>query len=474
MTHPADPHNPDRPEEQPRRAVELDGSTGAPEMLRVFGLMDDGDMGAAANLLADLHPSDVADLLEMADEDRREEMVALLRPVFDAEILTYLPLDLREEVVERLEPKALAAAMAELDTDDAVDVIQDLEAEAQAEILANLPPETRALVEEGLTYPEYSAGRLMGREFVSVPEFWTVGGLLDYLRAAATQDESDLPEEFYDIFIVDPMHRVVGSVPLSRVLRARRGVKLNEILHEDIHRIPVTMDQEEVARLFRNYGLVSAPVVDKGGRLLGVITVDDVVDVIEEEAEADLLALGGVGEDDLYRAVWDTARSRFRWLAVNVVTALFAASVIDLFADTIAHIVALAVLMPIVASMGGNAGTQTLTVAVRALATKELTSSNAARVISKEVLVGLLNGLALATIVGTIAYIWFGNGLIGMVIGCAMVVNLFCAGLFGALIPFLLDRMKIDPAVASSVFLTTVTDVVGFLSFLGLATLVLL
>lgn len=440
----------------------------------VEALLAADERDAAAAALAALHPSDIADLLEQADDDRRDLLIALLRPDFDGEILAYLSVDLREEVMERLEPKALAAAVAELDTDDAVDVIQDLDEEAQLSILSNLPPEARALVEEGLTYPEYSAGRLMGRALVSVPEFWTVGGLLDYLRAAATADDSHLPEEFYDIFIVDPMHRVVGSVPLSRVLRARRGIKLNEILHQDIHRIPVTMDQEEVARLFRNYGLVSAPVVDRADRLVGVITVDDVVDVIEEEAEADLLAMGGVGEDDLYRAVLSTARSRFRWLAVNVVTALIAATVINQFSGTIAQVVALASLMPIVASMGGNAGTQALTVAVRALATKELTSANAARVIGKEVLVGLLNGLALAGIVGGIAYAWFGNPLIGIVIAGAMIINLLCAGLCGGLIPFLLDRIRVDPAVASGVFLTMVTDVVGFLSFLGLATLILL
>jgi len=473
MMSPADRPPSDRPHGEPRHVIVDDGDAGENERLAVIALMEAGDMQGAARLLADLHPSDVADLLEQADAERRDELVALLRPSFDAEILAYLSVDLREEVVEQLEPKALAAAVAELDTDDAVDVIQDLDEEAQAEILANLPPEARALVEEGLTYPEFSAGRLMGREFVSVPEFWTVGGLLDYLRAAATSDDSHVPEQFYDIFIVDPMHRVVGSVPLSRVLRARRGVKLNEILHEDIHRIPATMDQEEVARLFRNYGLVSAPVVDKSGRLLGVITVDDVVDVIEEEAEADMLAMGGVGEDDFYRAVLGTARSRFRWLAVNVVTALLAAAVINLFSVTISHLVALAVLMPIVASMGGNAGTQTLTVAVRALATKELTPANATRVIGKEMLVGLLNGGALAVIIGLIAYAWFGQPLLGVVIACAMVVNLFCAGLFGALIPFALDRMRIDPAVASGVFLTTVTDVVGFLAFLGLASLML-
>lgn len=362
MTQTADPHEQDRPKPASRRPLDQQADGGEGEIALVNRLLDADDQVRAIELLTELHPSDVADLLEQADDDRREVLIALLRPQFDAEILAYLPVELRDELVDRLEPKALAAAVAELDTDDAVDVIQDMDTQARIEILANLPPEARALVEEGLTYPEYSAGRLMGRQFVSVPEFWTVGGLLDYLRAAATSDDSDLPEEFYDIFIVDPMHRVVGSVPLSRVLRAKRGVKLNDILHEDIHRIPVTMDQEEVARLFRNYGLVSAPVIDKGGRLLGVITVDDVVDVIEEEAEADLLAMGGVVEDDFYRAVLATARSRFRWLAFNVITGLIAALVINQFSATIGQVVALAALMPIVASMGGNAGTQALTV----------------------------------------------------------------------------------------------------------------
>ncbi|WP_114394232.1 magnesium transporter [Oleisolibacter albus] len=432
-----------------------------------------GDTVQAARLLAGEHPSDVAQLLEQLDADGRAQVVDLLRPDFDAEILAYLPGDLRDELIEQLNPAELAAAVAELETDDAVDVIQDLDEQAQAEILANLPPEARALVEEGLTFPEYSAGRLMSRAFVSVPVFWTVGGLLDYLRAAAVSADSDVPEQFYDIIVVDPMLRVAGTVPLSRVLRAKRGVKLADILHEDVHRIPATMDQEEVARCFRKYGLVSAPVVDGAGRLLGVITVDDVVDVIEEEAEADLLALGGVEEGDLYRAVLDTTKSRFRWLAVNLVTAIVASLVIGLFEATIQQVVALAVLMPIVASMGGNAGTQTLTVAVRALATRELSQANALRVVGKEVLVGAANGTLFAVIAGGVAYAWFHDPLIGLVIAAAMVVNLLCAGLFGALIPLVLDRLKIDPAVASGVFLTTVTDVVGFLAFLGLASWVL-
>jgi len=437
-------------------------------------LLEEQAFEPLGQLLLGMHAGDVARILEQVDGEDREKLVELIRPAFDAEILAYLPTDLREDVYEVLEPQELAAAVAELDTDDAVDVIQDLDEADRQEILENLPPETRALVEEGLTFPEYSAGRLMSREFVSVPQFWTVGRLLDYLRAAAgSGEETDIPEQFYDIFIVDPMMRVAGAVPLSRVMRAKRTVKLKDILTEDIHRIAATMDQEEVARLFRRYALVSAPVVDKAGRLIGVITVDDVVDVIEEEAEADLLAMGGVGEGDLYRAVLDTTKSRFSWLAINLVTAIVASIVIGLFSATIDQIVALAVLMPIVASMGGNAGTQTLTVAVRALATRELSESNAVRVIWKEVLVGTVNGSLFAVIAGFVAYFWFWDPLIGGVIAAAMIVNLICAGLFGAVIPLALDRFKIDPAVASSVFLTTVTDVVGFLAFLGLASIVL-
>lgn len=459
----------DRERERSREADEQEARLRA-----VRGMLDAGEPDGLAALLADWHAGDVAHLIEQSDAEERGRLVALLRPSFDAEILAYLPLDLRDEVVALLNPKELAAAVAELDTDDAVDVIQDLDDEAQQAILENLPADTRALVEEGLTFPESSAGRLMSREFISVPQFWTVGKLVDHLRAEAGNEDSGLPEQFYDIFVVDPMHRVIGAVPLSRVMRSKRTVRLMDILTKEIHSFAASADQEEVARRFRRYGLVSAPVVDKAGRLIGVVTVDDVVDVIEEEAEEDMLRLGGVGEGDLYRAVLDTTKSRFSWLAVNLVTAIIASVVIGFFEATIAQVVALAVLMPIVASMGGNAGTQTLTVAVRALATRELSEANAARVIGKEVLVGTLNGMLFAVLTGGIAYLWFQDPLIGLVIGIAMTVNLICAGLFGALIPFALHRMKIDPAVASSVFLTTVTDVVGFLAFLGLASLILL
>ncbi|MGQ9371177.1 magnesium transporter [Azospirillum sp. ST 5-10] len=452
-------------EEEDERAYGVD-----PEFVdEICELLRAGRRDEVRGRLDELHAADVADLLEQTGPEERERLIDILRPGFDAEVLSYLNVDLREEVVDLFEPKELAAAVAELDTDDAVDLIEDLEEEQQREILANLPAETRALVEENLTYEEYTAGRLMQRDLVAVPQFWTVGRTIDYLRASG----DELPEDFYAIFVVDPMHRVVGAVPLSRVMRQKRAARIADLATEDFHAIPATMDQEEVANLFRQYALVSAPVVDGRGRLLGVITVDDVVHVIDEEAEDDFLKLGGVGEASIYRSAVDTAKARVSWLAVNLLTAFVASGVIALFEATIERIVALAVLMPIVASMGGNAGTQTLTVAVRALATRELSEANALRVIGKEMLVGILNGVVFAVLCGAISGVWFGFE-IGAVIACAMVVNLFIAGLCGVLIPLGLDRIGVDPAVASSVFLTTVTDVVGFFAFLGLAAAVLL
>lgn len=451
-----------------------------PHLRELRDLLEENDRAGIRALTEEMHAADLARIIEVLPAEQREDLIDALRPDFDPEILAYVAPELREEVIDLLEPKDAAAAVAELDTDDAVDVIQDLDEEAQREILENLPAEARALVQQGLTFPEFSAGRLMQRELVSAPQFWTVGRLIDYLRAAGEQAAPDrfgpeLPEQFYDVFVVDPMHRVVGSIPLSRILRTKRTVKLASILDEDIRTIAATMDQEEVARLFRRYGMVSAPVIDTAGRLIGVITVDDVVDVMEEEATEDLLRLAGVGEGgDLYRAALDTAQSRFSWLAVNLLTAIVASLVIALFEGSIQKIVALAVLMPIVASMGGNAGTQTLTVIVRAIATRELTSANALRVVGKEFLVGLLNGLLFAVIVGSIAWGWFGDSRIGIVIALAMIINLVAAGLFGAIIPLGFRKLKIDPAIASVVFLTTVTDVVGFLAFLGLATFMLL
>ncbi|MEE8622288.1 MAG: magnesium transporter, partial [Alphaproteobacteria bacterium] len=329
------------------------------------------------------------------------------------------------------------------------------------------------LLEEGLSWPEDSAGRLMQSELVAVPSFWTVGETIDFLRQAAERDSEELPEEFYDIFVVDPKHKPVGTIPLSRLLRTKRPVKLSDLMMPDMRLVPVEMDQEAVAFLFRRYDLASAPVVDEAGRLVGVITVDDVLDVIDEEAEEDIMRLGGVVETDLYRAVLDTTKSRFSWLVVNLATAIVASIVIGFFEVTIRQIVALAVLMPIVASMGGNAGTQTLTVAVRALAMKELTASNTLRAVGKEVLVGGFNGVLFAVLMGIVAWLWFASPAIGLVIAAAMVINLLVAGLAGVAIPLGLERTGVDPAVASGVVLTTVTDVVGFLAFLGLAALFL-
>ncbi|WP_245986542.1 magnesium transporter [Azospirillum thermophilum] len=428
-----------------------------------------GGADAVRIALDGLHAADVADLIEQIGPDEREALIEILRPGFDGEVLSYLNPDLRESVVERFEPKELAAAVAELDTDDAVDLIEDLDEETRQSILDNLPAADRALVQENLAYEEYTAGRLMQRALVAVPEFWTVGKTVAYLRAAA----DELPEDFYDIFVVDPLYRVVGAVPLSRLLRQHRSTRIDALATQDLHVIPATTDQEEVANLFRQYALVSAPVVNAGGRLIGVITVDDVVHIIDEEAEDDIRKLGGAGDTGVFSGIGAIARSRVGWLTVNLATAFVASGVISLFEGTIAQIVALAVLMPIVASMGGNAGTQTLTVVVRALATHELSSANAPRVVGKEALVGLINGLVFAVMVGLIAWFWYGP-TIGLVIAGAMVINLVIAGLSGALIPLGLKALNVDPAVASAVFLTTVTDVIGFFAFLGLASAFLL
>ncbi|MEZ5667018.1 MAG: magnesium transporter [Alphaproteobacteria bacterium] len=425
-----------------------------------------------ARLTAELHAADVADLIERLGGERRELLIKAIGPSLLPETLSHLDYQVREELVDLLPASEIAAALAELDTDDALEIIEDLDTAQQREVLAELPAPDRALVEQGLTYPEESAGRLMQRAFVMVPQFWTVGETIDHLRDS--KDDESLPDEFYDLFVVDPKMQLVGAVALSRIMRSRRKVKIAELMKEDIKRIPVDMDQEEVAFLFRQYGLVDAPVIDADGRLLGMITVDDIVHVVGEEAEEDMLKLAGVQESDVFSAVLNTTRSRFTWLFINLLTAIAASVVIGLFEDAIAAVVALAVLMPIVASMGGNAGTQTLTVAVRALATRELSPSNAWRVIFKEVMVGLINGLSFALIMGAIAFFWFSSWQIGAVIGAAMVLNLLAAAFFGAFIPLGLERLGVDPAVASSVFLTTVTDIVGFLAFLGLATVFLL
>ena len=422
-----------------------------------------------ARLLRPLHSADIADLVERLIAGDRAKLLLAIGEQFDAQVLAYLDENVREEVIGLLGEDQIADAVRTLDSDDAVELMGELDDDEQDRILAALPAKDREILEEGLTYPDSSAGRLMQREMVIVPEHWTVGQTIDFLRTVRA-----LPDDFYDIFVVDPEHQPVGELALSHLLRSKRPVLVSDIMRKNFKKVQVLMDQEEVANLFRQYGLVAAPVVDDDDKLLGIITVDDVVDVIDEEASEDLLALAGVKEVDLYDSMWDTTKSRFPWLVINLATAVAASMVIGVFEATIEKIVALAVLMPIVASMGGNAGTQTLTVAVRALAMRDLDTRNAAKFIFKESVVGSLNGLAFALLVAVVSIIWFGDMDIAIIIAVAMVVNMLVAALAGTLIPLGLDRFKIDPAVASGVFLTTVTDVVGFFTFLGLAALVLL
>ncbi len=440
----------------------------------VIDAMDADETDKLREFVSELHYADFADLLERLSPDDRSRLIEATRDIFDPEVLSELDDVVRESVLEALGTRHAADAISELDSDDALMVFEELDEDLQKELLEHVSDEDRTFIEEGLSYPEDSAGRLMQREVVTVPSHWNVGQCIDFIRRKADNGEGELPSIFYDIFVIDARHHPVGAVSLSALLRSRRQVPVAEVMEEEMHEIPVDTDQEDVAFLFRQRDLVSAPVIDSDGRLVGAITIDDVVDVIHEEHEEDIMRMGGVIEDDLYHASISTARARFSWLVVNLLTAILASMVIGLFDATIEQVVALAVLMPIVASMGGNAGTQTLTVTVRALATKELTGANAYRVISKEVIVGCFNGIAFAVLAGLVAWLWFQSGTLGVVIAVAMVINMIVAGLAGTTIPIMLDKAGADPAIASSVFLTTVTDVVGFFAFLGLAALVLL
>ena len=428
-----------------------------------------GRVDEIRTIVGDLSPAGVAHLLEQVSHEQRNQLVGIIKRDLDPQTLVELNDDIRDEVLEALEPKDIAEAARELDTDDAADILGDLPEDQRLEVLAALSADKRAAIEETLAYPEYTAGRLMQRDLVAVPDTWTVGQVIDFCREAA-----DLPDDVYDLFVVGEQRRLRGSVALGRMLRTKRPVPITEIMDPDIPSIRVATEQEEVAHIFRDQNLVSCPVVDSSGRLLGVIMVDDVLDVIDEEAEDDILKMGGVTEDDVHAPVVRTARQRFWWLLVNLLTAFVASAVIGQFENELQKVVALAVLMPIVASMGGNAGTQTVTVAVRALAMGELTIANIARFVVKEVFVGGANGLIFAVLVGFTAWLWFHDVRIGLIIGAAMVINLVCAALAGTLIPLGLQRVGVDPAVSSTVFLTTVTDVVGFLAFLGLAATFLL
>jgi magnesium transporter len=418
-------------------------------------------------LVGSLHESDMGALIEALPADQRQRLVELLGIDFDFTALTEVDDNVREEILEELPSQAVAKGVSELESDDAVAILEDLPKDEQAEILEQLPQLERVTLARSLDYPEDSAGRRMQSEFIAVPPHWNVGQAIDYMR-----ETTELPDHFYELYVVDDGGRFQGAVSLDRLLRSKRPVPISDLMEKDRHRVGAAQDQEEVARLFQRYNWVTAPVVDADDRLVGVITFDDVADVLEEEAEEDIHALGGIPRhEELSDSVWQIARGRFSWLLVNLATAFLASSVLGLFEGQLQKMVALAVLAPIVASQGGNATTQTMTVAVRALATRDLSDANAWRVISREVMVGLLNGVAFAVITGTAAYIWFKVPGLGVVIGLAMICNLVAAALGGILIPLALHRLKFDPAVASSPFVTTVTDVVGFFSFLSIASL---
>ncbi|MFT6022833.1 MAG: magnesium transporter [Ascidiaceihabitans sp.] len=433
--------------------------------------VDIDDKAKLSELMEPLHAADIADLLEQISSFERARLIRLYDREFDGDILSELDESIREEVLGLLTPQVLAEAVRELDSDDVVDLVEDLDTTQQDAILEVLEDSDRAAVEQALSYPEFSAGRLMQREIVMAPEHWNVGDAIDYLRAAPTDD---FPDQFYHIVLVDPRLHPIGNVTLGKLMRSPRAVLLTDIMEDVFQVIPADQDEGDVAYAFNQYHLISAPVVDEEGRLIGLITIDDAMAVLDEEHEEDILRLAGVGEGSLSDRVIETTKQRMPWLAVNLVTSIAASMVIAQFEMAITQIVALAVLMPIVASMGGNAGTQSLTVAVRAIATKDLTGANVWRVIRREVLVGLLNGLVFAVVMGIVGVVWFGSPALGYVIAAAMVVNMVVAGFAGTVIPVFLERIGVDPALASGAFVTTVTDIVGFFAFLGLAAMVLL
>lgn len=437
---------------------------------RIDAAIEAGDTALLNSLLEPMHGADIADIIERLAPAERRAFLTLYSGEIDGEILSEIDDSIRDEVIEQLPPEVVAEAVREMDSDDVVDLVEDMDEPDRQEILAALDATDRAAVQQSLAYPEYSAGRLMQSEVVTAPEHWTVGEAIAFL-----QSEDWLPEQFYHIVLVDPRRHPIGYVTLGRLLASAHSTTLRDITEDSFRTISAFADEGDVAYVFNQYHLISAPVVDRDDRLVGVITIDDAMSVLDEEHEEDILRLAGVGdESSLNDSVMQTARQRVPWLATNILTAVAAASVIGLFESSIAQLVALAVLMPIVASMGGNAGTQTLTVAVRGLATKGLTKDNSVRVIRREVLVGILNGAIFGLAIGTVTYLWFGNFGLGAVIGLAMIINLTIAALAGILVPLTLEKMGADPALASPTFVTTVTDVVGFFAFLGLATVILL
>lgn len=441
---------------------------------KVLDAVDAGDDETARKLVQPLHPADVADLIELAARDEREGLVKALAGIVSPNVLAEMNEYVRDDLLDELEPHQVADIAGQLETDDAVALIEDLDRDEQQAVLQAMEPDDRAAVEEALSYPEESAGRLMQRDLCAVPAHWTVGQVIDYLRSTA-----DLPTDFWEVFVVSTDHHPVGTCKLSTILRTPRATPVSEIMQGEQTLIPVDMDQEDVALRFQKYALVSAAVVDESGRLVGMITVDDIVHIIQEEAGEDVLLLSGAGGEDINEPVALTVRRRLFWLVINLGTAILAASVVSLFQGEIGKYAVLAVLMPIVAGMGGNAGTQTLAVAVRALATNQLTESNTLRAFIRELTIAVANGLALGVLIGAGVALIFGvihpvpGGFrLGAVIAAAMVINNLAAGLGGIFVPVTLDRFRIDPAVSSAVFVTTITDVTGFFSFLGLASLV--
>ena len=420
-------------------------------------------------LLRPLHSADIADVFEQLNDNHRKLLTSLIGSRMEPDVLSELDDSTLDDVITEMDDKDVARAVSQMESDDAVHVLEDMDENEQRKIINALPDKDRLIVKEGLSYPEDSAGRLLQKNLVSVPGLWTVGAVIDYFLI-----EENLPDEFYEVFIVDPMHHPIGTAALNKIVRSDRDKKISEIMEKEPTLVRVDTDQEEVAYLFRQYDLTSMGVVDDGGRLIGVITFDDVVDVIEEEAEEDLMLMSGIQETDITESVFVASKNRVTWLIVNLGTAILASMVIAMFDATINQMVALAVLMPIVASMGGNAGTQTMTVTVRAIATRELTATNMKRIIFREFSIALLNGVIIAILIGGLSWVWFDNTLLGLVMGVAMIVNMIMAGLAGILIPITLDKVNIDPALASSIFVTTITDVIGFFAFLGLASQVLI
>ena len=426
--------------------------------------IESSDSAALLDLVLPLHESELADLLEAISPAERLKLVELAGDDFDLNALTEVDEAIRMDIMDSLPNSRIAEAIQDLDSDDAVYILEDMEEEDQKEVLDSLPFDDQIMLRRSLQYPEESAGRRMQTEFIAVPPFWTVGQTIDYMR-----DDDDLPERFHEVFVVSPKYELMGYIQLDKLLRARRNTIVDQLMEQSLHPIEATMDQEEAAYIFQQYDLISAAVVDNGSRLVGVMTIDDIVDVINQEADEDIKRLAGVGDEELSDSVFEITKSRFLWLLINLATAIMASAVIGVFDATIEQMVALAILMPIVASMGGNAGTQTMTVAVRALATRDMDSYNTKRIIRREVLVGLINGVAFALVIGIASALWFANRDLGMIIGLAMIFNMVCAAMAGITIPILLDHFDIDPAIASSVFVTTVTDVVGFFAFLGMA-----